>query len=147
MLLCIAFFALCGVVIGGKAMDPGPLRIAVIRLEPAEASIVYWILTVGCGLFVLSGIAAIVQRIVAPKTLELGIDALSLPSGFMQRGLVQIPYRDIQSISDVSVSGEKFLYIHTAPAGRRYTLTASLLPSKAAFEEVREFLISVTTPV
>jgi hypothetical protein len=45
---------------------------------------------------------------------------------------------DIQALSRVQVSGQRFLYV--THSGGQYAITAFMLPSKTVFEEVCELL-------
>jgi hypothetical protein len=50
----------------------------------------------------------------------------------------KIAYHDMQRLSAARISGQRFLYIQHP--GGKYTITSSMLPSKNAFDEVRQLL-------
>lgn len=112
----------------------------IITLGPTGATVFYWIISgLGAG-FVLMAILLTVRRIASPQVLELGTDALLLPYGRFQRQISRIAYAEIQSVSEVQVSGQRFLYV--TAGGLRYTITAALFPDRKTYAEVREFLAS-----
>jgi hypothetical protein len=59
---------------------------------------------------------------------------MTVPASRWSRGEKTIAYRDIEALSQTAVNGQKFLYLKHP--GGKYTITASLLPSKAAFTEI-----------
>lgn len=112
----------------------------IITLGPTGSTVFYWVISaLGAG-FVLMAILLTVRRIASPQALELGTDALFLPHGRFQRQISRIAYADIQSVSEVRVSGQTFLYV--TASGLRYTIAASLFPDMETYSGVREFLVS-----
>jgi len=112
----------------------------IITLGPTGATAFYWVISaLGAG-FVLMAVLLTVRRIASPQELELGTDALFLPHGGFQRQISRIAYADIQSVAEVRVSGETFLYV--TATGLRYTIIASLFPDAETYAAVRDFLVS-----
>ncbi|MCW1923830.1 hypothetical protein OKA05_14780 [Luteolibacter arcticus] len=142
MLMCGAFFGVASGFMGYKAAhNTAGLTInRIITLGPTGATAFYWVISaLGAG-FVLAAIVAIARRIARPKVLELGTEALLLPHGILQRQTSRIAYADIVNVSEVQVSGQTFLYVTVG--GLRYTITASLLPDKETYSDIRAFLDS-----
>ena len=84
------------------------------------------------------------RRIANPRLLEMGTDALLLPHGRFQKQTCRIAYSEIQAVSEVQFSGQKFLYV--TAGGLRYTITASLFPDADSYVAVRDFLVSQAPP-
>ena len=106
----------------------------VIELGPDDATIFYWVLTAcSTGFVAISGLLAY-HRIAFRQRLALGSAALIVPASRWSRAEKEIAYRDISGLSEEMIHGERFLRImHTVG---QYTITASMLPSKAVFAEV-----------
>jgi len=137
-----AFFGAGGVFMAHKAMhnSAGLIINGIITLGPTGAIVFYWVIAAACGVFVLGSLIFTIRRVVSPKVLELGTDALILPHGFLQTKVARVPYSEIQSLSEAKVSGQTFLYI-TAGV-RRFTITASLLGESEIYLAVKSFLAS-----
>lgn len=142
ILACAAFFGGCSAFMAYKATHNavGLIINGIITLGPTGATTFYWVISaLGAG-FVLMAILLTVRRLASPQMLELGTDALFLPHGRLQRQTSRIAYADIQSVSEVRVSGQTFLYV--TATGLRYTITASLFPDVETYAVVRDFLVS-----
>ena len=139
---CAAFFGVCSAFMAYKAVHNtvGLTINGVITLGPTGATLFYWVIAGLSAGFVLLALLLTAQRISSPQVLEVGTDALFLPHGRFQRQTSRIAYADIQSVSEVEVSGQRFLYV-TAD-GLRYTITASLFPEADSYTAVKDFLIS-----
>src|SRR5688572_28826005 len=119
---CVLFFGAGSVFMGYKAFhnNAGLMINGIITLEPGGATIFYWVISaLGAG-FVLLALLLTVRRVMSPRILEVGTDALLLPYGRFQRRTSRIVYSDIQRVSEVQVSGQTFLYV--TAAGLRYTI-------------------------
>ncbi len=139
---CAAFFGACSAFMAYKAAHNtvGLIINGIITLGPTGATVFYWVIAgLGAG-FVLLALLLTARRISSPQVLEVGTDALSLPHGRFQRQTSRIAYADIQSVSEVEVSGQRFLYV--TAGGLRYTITASLFPDTDSYTAIRDFLIS-----
>lgn len=147
VIACVAFFGVCSILMGYKATqnNTGMIINGIIRLGPTGATVFYWVISVlGAG-FVFLGLMLAVRRVSNPQVLELGTDAMLLPHGRFQRQTLRIAYSDIQRVSEVKVSGQRFLYVISG--GFTYTITASLFPDAGSYAEMRDFLASHTTHV
>ena len=137
---CVAFFGACSAFMAYKAThNAGGLIIdGIITLGRTGATAFYWVIAALAAGFVLFALVLAVRRIAFPRILEVGADALSLPHGPWQRHITRIAYPDIQDLSEVEISGQRFLYVTVG--GRRYTITASLFPDAHSYTAVRDFL-------
>lgn len=142
ILACAAFFGGCSAFMAYKAMHNtvGLIINGIITLGPTGATVFYWVISALSAGFVLMAILLTVRRMASPQVLELGTDALFLPHGRLQRKTSRIAYADIQSVSEVRVSGQTFLYV--TAGGLRYTITASLFPNSESYTALRDFLLS-----
>ena len=142
IIACAGFFGACAAFMAYKARHNtrGLVLNGIITLEPAGATVFYWVMALLAAGFVLIAFLMTVNRLSSPRYLEVGTDALLLPHGRFQRQISRIAYADIQSVSEGQVSGQRFLYIHAG--GLRYTLTASLLPDNDTYNAVKDLLIS-----
>jgi hypothetical protein len=140
IVFCGAFFALCTAVIASKAAnnDRGVVINHIIELGPEGATTFYWGLAALCAAFVVIAVFLAYHRVVFKQSLLFGPAVLIVPASQWSRAQKEIAYRDIHKLSERSVYGQRFLII--ACAGGKYTVNASMLPSKSAFEEVRELL-------
>jgi hypothetical protein len=137
---CGLFFGLCAVVLGFKAAgnDRGVIINRVIELSPDWATGFYWVLTaLSVGFVVIAAFFAYC-RLTFRQRLAFGSAVMTVPASRWSRDEKEIAYRDIQALSEATISGQRFLYI--THAGGKYTVIASMLPSKAAFAEVCELL-------
>jgi hypothetical protein len=140
ILACGVFFGLCAVVLGIKAAnnDRGLIINGIIELGPDGATLFYWVLTTSSIGFVAVAILIAYHRLTYRQRLAFGVSSLIGPTSRWSRQEREIAYRDIRELSTITISGQRFLYI--THLGGKYTIAASLLPSKAAFEEVCELL-------
>jgi hypothetical protein len=136
ILFCALFFGLCAVVLGVKAArnDRGLIINGLFELGPGGATTFYWVLCAGGVGFVVLVAFLAYHRLRFRQRLAFGPAAVTVPVSRWSAQEKEIAYRDISALSTAQISGQRFLYI-THPGGR-YTITASMLPSKAAFAEV-----------
>jgi hypothetical protein len=140
IVLCTAFFGLCTAVLGVKAArnDRGAIINGIIELGPDGASAFYWVLAALSGGFVVVGVFLAHHRFTFHQRVVIGPDSLTVPARRWSGEEKEIAYRDVRSLSEWSVSGQRFLYV--MHVGGKYTITASMLPSKSAFEELCQLL-------
>src|SRR5687768_16431619 len=107
---CAAFFGAGSAFIAYKAMHNtvGLTINGIITLGPTGAAIFYWAIAALNAGFVLVAILLTTRRIANPRVLELGTDALVLPDGRFQRQTSRIAYAELQSVTEVQVSGQTF---------------------------------------
>jgi hypothetical protein len=140
IVLCAAFFGLCAAVLGSKAAsnDRGLLISRIIELAPDDATVFFWALT-ACSIgFVVIAAFLAYHRLTTRQRIAFGPSALTVPASRWSREEKELAYRDIVALFETTVSGQRFLYI-THPGGK-YTIDASMLPSKSAFVEMCELL-------
>lgn len=137
IILCILLFGACAVMLGWKAAmnDRGLILNGVITLSEYGASVFYWTLaTLSVG-FVLIGILLTIQRAMGSVSLEISNSAVRLPSGFLKRSITEIDLADVIDLSETTVQGQRFFYLHTA--AKKYCLNRALMPSKADYEDAK----------
>jgi hypothetical protein len=136
IVFCAVFFALVAVILGAKAHgnDRGVILNRVIKLSPSWATTFYWVLC-ACSIgFVAIATFLAYHRLIYRQRIAFGPTALLVPASRWSSAEQQIGYRNIHALSRVRVSGQRFLYV--THSGGQYAITALMLPSKAAFEEV-----------
>jgi hypothetical protein len=140
IVFCAVFFGLVAVSLGAKAHGNtrGVIINQVIKLSPSGATMFYWVLC-ACSIgFVAIAVFLAYHRLTFRQRIAFGATVLLVPASRWSSAEQQIGYRDVQALSKTQVSGQRFLYV--THSGGTYVLTASMLPSKAAFEEVCELL-------
>jgi hypothetical protein len=137
---CAVFFGLVAVSLGVKAHgnNRGVILDRVIKLSPSGATTFYWMLCACSVGFVAIAAFLACHRLIFHQRIAFGPTALLVPASRWSSAEQQIGYRDMQALSRVQVSGQRFLYI--THSGGQYAITASMLPSRAVFEEIYELL-------
>jgi len=137
------FFALCAAVIGSKAAhnERGLIINRIIELGPDGATSFYWVLTALSAGFVVLATFLAYHRVTCHQRLVFGRAAMTVPASRWSREKKEIAYSDIVALSETTISGQRFLYV--THSGGKHTITASMLPSKAAFAEICEFLAAM----
>ena len=135
-LLVMLFFGACAVFIGNQANtnDRGLIIDRVIELSAPQATIFYWVLTGLCGVFVLLGLMMLVISFAAPRSVLLTEDSLISPKPFFSKKNIVIRYTAITKLALKQVKHQHFLMVHYA--GKKISIPQSLLPNKAAFDEL-----------
>jgi hypothetical protein len=135
-----AFFGLAAVVLSSAAMenDRGLIINGIIHLDPEGATVFYWALTACSAGFVVIAAFLARHRFVFRQRLAFGSTGLIVPASRWSQEEKEIAYRDISALSEAKISGQRFLYI-THSEGK-YTINASMLPSKDAYAEFCELL-------
>jgi len=136
IVFCAVFFGLVAVSLSAKAYGNGRGVIInwVIKLSPSGATTFYWVLCACSVGFVAIAAFLACHRLIFHQRIAFGATALLVPASRWSSVEKQIDYRDIQALSHAQVSGQRFLYV--THSGGQYAITASMLPSKTAFEEV-----------
>jgi hypothetical protein len=91
--------------------------------------------------FALMGI---VRRLLLPRFLELGQDALLLPAGFLRTRVASISYADIEQIGEVARGRMTTIKLRTK--GGSFEITSILLPDMASYVAIRDFINSRVKP-
>jgi len=123
-----------------KHNQGGAIIEGIIRLGPHGATVLLWALAGFSIGFVLIGLMLAVHRMTNSRVLELTEDSILLPHGFLQAQVTRVQYSDIIQVSETKVSSQTFLNLITA--NRKFCITASLLPDKESYDEIREFFRS-----
>lgn len=132
---CGLLFAACtvGLAYIAQTHQRGIVFFRVLTLSPGEAKVFLWLLAACSAGFVLICLALIWHRLFFRQRLALTATGITLPAGRWSRKQQTIAYTDIYSLEALQVQGQRFLHIHHT--GGKHTLTAAMLPSKAAFDE------------
>ena len=139
---CVAFFGSCAAFMAHEAITNtvGLTIDGVISLGPTGANVFYWMISGLGGGFVLMGVFLAIGRIVHPAALELSSTELLIPCGWFMKKHSRVVLAEIDRVAEVEASGQRFLYVFSA--GMKHTITASLLPTKSCYAEVKEILSS-----
>jgi hypothetical protein len=134
------FFAACALVLGYRASDNhrGLIINGIIELGPDGATGFYYVLCALSVGFVIGSVFMAYHRLTFQQRLVFGGAAMTVPVSRWSRATKQIAYRDMRKMSMTVISGQTFLYVDHL--GGRFTIVASMLPSQAAFDEVRALL-------
>lgn len=134
------FFSACALFLAHRATTNrrGLILEGFIRLDPDQARVFYGVLAaLSVGFVIASGFLAF-HRLTFEQRLTLGPTAITFPASRWSRATKQIAYREIRQLSMATVSGQTFLHVHHV--GGKFTIVASMLPSREAFDEVRALL-------
>jgi hypothetical protein len=136
MALVVLFFGACawGLSLAARDNDRGVVINHMLTLDPGAASVFYWALAAASVLFVLAGLYGIVQSLRAPGEVAVDAAGITLPAGRYRRGVVTIPFASITDLGIQQVQSQKFLIIKHA--GGRHSVARSMMPGRAAFEEL-----------
>jgi hypothetical protein len=94
-------------------------------------------IALGGALMVLA-LLLIVRRLALRRFVELGPDALSLPTGFLQSHTTRIPYSDITRAWEIGLPLTVVLCIATDE--RRFDIPSTLLPDTESYVALRDFI-------
>lgn len=119
------------------------LRCIPMLLGPEGAAFFYWVAAALSGILAVYILLLTARRLVVAQSIELLQDTLVLPRGWLQSDNVRVPYAEIDRVWETERSGQSFLFV--SAAGRQFKITASCLPDKKAYSEVREFLVAQQT--
>lgn len=119
--------------------DEGLRSIPVI-LGPTGAASFYWIAAAISAILALLILLLMVRRLLVSQYLELQHDELVLPRGWFHTRYIRLPYKQIERVWETKISGQSLLFV--AVDGRQFKIDDSLLPDKAAYATVRDFLLT-----
>jgi hypothetical protein len=137
----------CGLMFGGCALlfanlaarnHRGLIINGIIRLGPQGATVFYWSLFGASAAFVLMSLFLVYHRLRYRQRLVLGPSTITVPASRWSRRTEEIAYADIRDLVTTEVSGQRFLQV--VHPGGKYTIVASMLPSRAVFEELGALL-------
>ena len=138
MILGAVFFGAAGALMLHQAQtNTRALLInGLIRLDPSEATVFYYVFGVLGLLFVPLAIFSLYASFTKKPTLTLGPSSITVPPGALKGQTRTVAYADIQAIQHNKVNRQEFLKI-TPRGGKTITIAASLLPSKAVCATIR----------
>jgi hypothetical protein len=139
--LWILFPGMFALMLGYEATQTEGASIAFIKLDPGEAKVFFWIPAVFSGIVALLGPAFMFRRAMFPRYVELAVDALTLPHGFLNMKSASIPYADIKILRESRADCQTILSI-VALNGQRYDLFRSMFEDSKTYAEVRDYLAS-----
>jgi hypothetical protein len=133
-------FGACAVVLGIKAHtnDRGVRLFRLIELPEQGATVLYWVLCVLAGGFVLAAALGSVRRMTRPQRIAFTATAILVPKSPWSSEEVAVNYATITRLSLTPGSGQRVLKVTHAHG--QFTIAATLLPTRQAFEEVHELL-------
>jgi hypothetical protein len=123
--------------------DRGMIIEHLITLDTAGATIAWWVLAALSAGFVVIALISGINGLLHPKVLRINVDSIELPHGLFQRLFARIPYSSITRISETEVHKQKFLYLHTG--NKKYALTCGLLPNAQVYNDIKDFLLQVSS--
>ena len=82
----------------------------------------------------------IVRRLAFPRSLELRLGELSLPTGFFQFRTAHVPYSEITGAREIFLPLTAVIRIATD--GRGFDITSTLLKNAEAYHELRDFILN-----
>jgi hypothetical protein len=140
MTLCGAVAAFAAFFFAHEAMtnDRGLSIDYIINFDVTGATIFFWVLCGVCAFGTVIAILAMIARLVSPKELEIDDNGITIPCGFMLSKTKRVEFLEITDLTETVVSRQTLLYLYTA--AQKVCLTASLLPDKEAYEDIKEFL-------
>lgn len=134
------FFGVCGVVLGNIAVE-GQTALSlfrIVRLEPDDAVVAFWVMSIISILFALAAVFFVVYSIANPKEIAFMDKALKFPKNVLGNDYLYIKYDDIGQGSEMSVRGT---YIYTVPySSGKIVLTTSMVPGKKYYEQFKSEL-------
>lgn len=136
MALASLFFGAAAVIMGHIASDNarGLVINGIIHLGPEGATILMWSIAAMGAVFVAFSVPLMVVGLVSKRRLTLSATELSVPKYGFSRSYTVLRLADIRHMSTHAVNRQRFLRL--VHAHGKLTITASLLPSLAVFEEL-----------
>jgi hypothetical protein len=137
--LAILFFSAIAVGLGYAASrNTGGLRVLrLFTISPAGATRFYVSCSAIGGVLTLTALFGVWRRLARPQTIVVDEEGLEVPRSFLAHDNVRVPFAQIKQASITQVSGDRFLKLELND-GTRHSITQSLLPSKAAFDEIHD---------
>ncbi len=143
VLLGIGFFGLCAVISVIAAYDNHELMInGIIHLSVYQASVFWWIICSISLCFVLAASLMIVQRFKFKQRIALTSSSLIVPKSRWSESEDIIDYRAIKSLSSEKIQGQRLLHVFHSEG--KYTIAASMLSSKAVYDNLCDLLVEKT---
>ncbi len=134
MLLAMAFFGGCTAVAYLASTDGKALLIdGLIYLASDQARIFWWVIAGLSVLMTLGGLFGVVQALTGNQRLLVGDESLEMPKSAFGSATVTIPYRDIVSLSLMTVRSQRFLRLKAAK--KTFSIAEARL-TRDAFEAI-----------
>jgi hypothetical protein len=142
LILAILFFSAVAVGLAFvAARNTGGLRVfRLFTLSPQGATRFYVVLSAIGGVLTLTGIFGVWRRLARPQTITMDDEGLEVPKSFLSRDNVRVLFSEISQAHVTQVTGDRFLKLEVR-GGTRHGITQSLLPSKAAFDEIHAAIL------
>ena len=136
MALASLFFGAMALFMGHEASvnTSGLVINGIIHLGPEGATLFKWSIAAIGAVFVAFGVPLMIVGLVSNRSLTLTATELSVPKYGFSRSDTVLRLTDIQNMSTQVVQKQRFLNL--VHAGGKLTITASFLPSAAAFDEL-----------
>ena len=140
IILGAIFFGACAVVLGYEAADNRRgLILDGLPLTAGQATDFYAVLAaLSAGFVTITLVLGFRRMSGAPGRIVLGRSAMIAPNPRWRPGEQAIAYASITGLSLTTTGRQVFLTIDHE--GGRFQLARSMLPSRAAFDEIRTFL-------
>ncbi|MFG1374768.1 hypothetical protein V5F32_21530 [Xanthobacter oligotrophicus] len=120
--------------LNARANNDGMIINNLIDLDPASATIVFWILFAACIAFCLVGLFSLFRGMTSKAVLTISQQGLRVPRAILGGPGMLVAWEAITHVRDISVRNVRFLeLLHT---GGKITINEALLP-QGAFDEVR----------
>ncbi len=119
--------------------DRGLVINGIIELSTQNATILYWVLTALCAAGVLLSVLLAAKRLAIKHRIALTASSIIVPKSSWSVDETDIPYQNIREISMSEVHKQKFLHLHQQDG--KYSIVASMLPSRKDFEELHNLLM------
>ena len=104
----------------------------------------FWLGAVAGVLAIIWAVIQTFRRLVLTRELELGADALLLPTGPFQSRTTRIPYADIECAQETVRS--QYVGLDLWVKGRVFSISSILLPDKASYTAISEFVRARVKP-
>jgi hypothetical protein len=105
---------------------------------------IHWIFLVLGIVSAIFGFLLAVRRLAFPKFLQLEQDSISIPKGFLRTWIIKIPYAEIENGWERASGSMDVLVLQMNR--RTFEIHSMMLPDKASYVWVRDFVKSRFTP-
>lgn len=136
MILAIAFFGACAGFMADIAAnnDRGLILNRVIELSPQNATIFYWVIASASMVFVVVGFFALVKSFFTNREIVITETSITSPKSALSKLDVTVNFSDISNVTIQTIQRTRILNIKYS--GGKLSILNSMLPNKAAFEEL-----------
>jgi hypothetical protein len=110
----------------------------MIELSPDGAAYFHWAAFGFSALLVVLGMLVSILSLRRTSYVVLGADSIKAPKSALNSTIVEIPFSSITALKLQNV--QKQIFLHIEHTGGKLVLVQSLLPSKADFDEICQYL-------